>query len=85
MVKIKFDKINKKSEAYDEGLKIGECEFVEEKESWNIIHTEVKSLYQGQGIARKLVECIIENSKKYNKNINADCSYAKKIIEENKL
>ena len=45
------------------------------------MHTEVSKLYQGQGIARKLVESIIENAQKYNKNLIAECSYAKKVIE----
>jgi len=82
MIKIIFDKTNKKSEAYDSNLKVGECVYIEEKDAWNITHTEVNSSHQGQGIARKLVECIIENSKKYNKVIKADCSYAKKLIEK---
>ncbi len=54
---------------------------MELEECWNIIHTEVSNLYQGQGIARRLVESIVENAKECNKNIIADCSYAKKVIE----
>lgn len=84
MVEIKFDEKKKRSIAYDNNIKIGECEFVELEECWNIIHTEVSNLYQGQGIARKLVECIVENAKKCNKNIIADCSYANKVIERTK-
>lgn len=81
MIKIIFDKEQKQSTAYDENEKIGQCNYIEDEDSWNIIHTEVSNLYQGQGIARKLVEKVIENAKKYNKNLIADCSYAKKIIE----
>ena len=81
MVEIKFDKNNNKSIAYDNNVKIGECKFIELGECWNIIHTEVSNIYQGQGIARKLVESIIENAKQYNKNLIAECSYAKKVIE----
>ncbi len=81
MITITFDKDNNKSEAYDNQQKIGECCFIELEESWNIVHTEVNTSYQGQGIARKLVECVIENAKKYHKNIIAECSYAKRIIE----
>ena len=81
MIEIKFDKEKKQAVAYDENVKIGECDYIEDGGKWNIIHTEVSNLYQGQGIARKLVENIIENSKKYNKNLIADCSYAKKVIE----
>ena len=83
MIEIKFDKDNNKSIAYDNNAKIGECDYIETEETWNIVHTEVSNLYQGQGIARKLVENIIENAKKYNKKLIADCSYAKKVIDKN--
>ena len=81
MIEIKFEKSNNRAVAYDNKIKIGECEFIEQEQGWNIIHTEVNKSHQGQGIARKLVENVIENAKKYNKKIIADCSYAKKIIE----
>ena len=81
MIEIKFDKNQKQSTAYDDNKKIGQCNYIEEKNSWNIVHTEVSNLYQGQGIARKLVESIIENAQKYNKSLIANCSYAKKVIE----
>ena len=81
MVVIKFCKDENKAIACDMDNIIGECDYIEQEEVWNIVHTGVSSLYQGQGIARKLVECVIENSKKYNKKIIADCSYAKRIIE----
>ena len=66
MIEIKFDGKKRKSIAFDNNIKIGECNFIELEDYWNIVHTEVNSLYQGQGIARRLVECIIENAKKYN-------------------
>ena len=53
MIEIKFEKENNKSVAYDNKTKIGECVFIEDGKYWNIVHTEVSSLYQGQGIARK--------------------------------
>ena len=84
MIKIEFIKEEHRAVIYDENNQIGECEFIESENTWNIIHTGVDRKYQGQGLARKLVECIIENSKKYNKNLIADCSYAKKVIEDNK-
>ncbi|MBQ8379950.1 MAG: N-acetyltransferase [Clostridia bacterium] len=84
MIEIKFEKDQNKSIALDNNTQIGECEFIEQEGTWNIVHTEVNNLYQGQGIARKLVECVLENAKKYNKNVVADCSYAKRVIEKNK-
>ena len=81
MIEIKFDEEKKQSVAYDNNIRIGECDYIETEDTWNIIHTEVNNSHQGQGIARKLVEIIIENAKKYNKNIVAECSYAKRVIE----
>ena len=82
MIEIKFEKENNRAVAYDNKTTIGESVFIEDGEYWNIVHTEVSSLYQGQGIARKLVECIIENAKKENIRLIAECSYAKKVLEK---
>ena len=84
MINIKFLKDEKRSVIYDNEIEIGECNFLENEDTWNIIHTVVDSNYQGQGLARKLVECVIENSKEQNKKIIADCSYARKVIESKK-
>ena len=82
MIEIIFEKENNRAVAYDNTIQVGECDFLENQDYWNITHTEVKGNYQGQGIARKLVECIIENAKKENKKLVAECSYAKKILEK---
>ena len=84
MIQIKFDKEKKQSIAYDNDIQIGECDYIVTGDNWNIVHTEVNNSYQGQGIARKLVESIIENAEKQNINLIADCSYAKKVIEKRK-
>lgn len=82
MIKILFEIENKRAAAYDNDVEIGECDFIENNGTWNIIHTGVNSKYQGQGIARKLVECVIKNAKEYNKKIIAECSYARKILDK---
>ena len=84
MINIKFLKEENRAVIYDENVEIGECNFIENENTWNIVHTGVDSKYQGQGLARKLVECVIENAKIYNKKLIADCSYARKVIENNK-
>ena len=81
MIKIEFKIAQNKVIAYDDKLEIGICEFIENENTWNIIHTVVDNKYRGQGIARKLVDCVIENAKKYNKNLIAECSYAQKVLE----
>lgn len=81
MINIKFIEKENRAVAYDNDVEIGECNFKEVGDIWNIIHTGVDSKYQGQGIAKMLVKCVIENSEKCNKNLIAECSYAKKILE----
>ena len=81
MVKIEFKIEQNKALAYDDKLEIGMCEFIENEDTWNIIHTVVDNKYRGQGIARKLVDCVIENAKKYNKKLIAECSYSQKVLE----
>lgn len=82
MFNIKFIEKENKAIACDEDRKIGECEFIESGNTWNIIHTGVDDKYQGQGIAKRLVECVIKNAEIQNKKIIADCSYAKRVIEK---
>ena len=84
MVEIRFEIDKNRAVAYNNEEEIGECVFLEQNNDWNIVHTGVDASYQGQGIARKLVENIIENAKKYHKRIMADCSYAKKVIDNKK-
>jgi len=84
MIEIKFEKGQNRAIALDNSKQIGECDFTVREEIWNIIHTEVDNAYQGQGIARRLVDCIIENARKYNAKVIADCSYAKKVLERYK-
>ncbi len=84
MIEITFEKDKNRSVAFDNNTIIGECDFVIQKNIWNIVHTVVNSKYQGQGIARKLVNCVIENALKENKEVIADCSYAKKVLDESK-
>ena len=54
MIKIEFREKEKKSIAYDLDKQIGECDFEETNDTWNITHTEVDSAYGGQGIAKNL-------------------------------
>lgn len=82
MLKIKFDEIRKQSVAYDDEVKVGECDYKEEGDTWNIVHTSVSDSHQGQGIARKLVECVIKNAQKQNKKLVANCWYAKKLLNK---
>ena len=81
MIEIVFDQDARQASAYDSAKQVGYCVFTEDHNTWNITHTIVVESYQGHGLARKLVECIIESAKKCNKKLVADCSYAKIVLE----
>lgn len=81
-MKIVFEELNNRAVVFDNQTIIGKCDYIIQGDIWNIVHTIVDSKYQGQGIARKLVECVIENAKKENKQVIADCLYAQKILEK---
>lgn len=82
MIEIVFEKVNNRAIAIDNGSIIGECDFLIKDNTWNIVHTVVNSAYQGQGIARRLVEIVRENALKENNHVIADCSYARKVLDE---
>ena len=84
-MKIIFDRKKHQACALEEDRVIGICEFTIEKDIWNIIHTEVNESFQGQGIAKELVLEVIKNAKKEEKKVIADCSYAKKILEQKSI
>lgn len=81
MLEYKFIIDEKRAICLDDGLEIGECDFLEDGNLWNIIHTGVNSKYQGQGMARKLVELVIQKAKELGKDLDAECFYAKKILD----
>ena len=49
----------------------------------DIVHTIVDESLKGQGIAKKLVEDVIEYAKENSFKIKATCSYAKHYFEKN--
>ena len=52
MIEIVFKNEENRAVAYDNDKEIGECTFVENENTWNILHTGVDNSYQGQGIAK---------------------------------
>lgn len=81
LVKIVFEENASRSAAYKDGKLIGECEFSPLDGKWIISHTGVRPGHEGQGIARKLVECVIKEARSRQVKILPICSYAKKMME----
>jgi uncharacterized protein len=51
------------------------------KEQITITHTNVDPAYSGKGLARQLVQRVVEYARKENKYIIPECSYAKRVLE----
>lgn len=80
MVEIKFDSEKNRAVALDGQKEIGESTFSKSDTIWIIDHTEVSEEYSGQGIAKKLVEEIVEQVRKANVKLMATCPYALKLF-----
>ena len=80
MINIIFDEKNLQSLAYEDDKEAGECQFEIRDDKWYIFHTGVRPEFGGQGIARMLVEKIIEEARKRNVKIVPICSYASKMM-----
>ena len=77
---MKIKKEKDKIIALDNDTKIGECKYIIDNDTLNIIHTYVDEKYRGKRIAQQLVNSVLKEAKKNNKKIVAECSYAKNML-----
>lgn len=83
MIRYEFEAEKFRVAAYDGDKCVGECTFVNKENVWHIEHTNVDKEYGGQGIAAKLVECVVDNARKQKIKIQPVCTYAVKAFEKN--
>ena len=79
-MQIVFEPEHFRSAAYDGETRVGVAEFDAQDGRWVITHTEVDPAYGGQGIARKLIEALIEAARSSGAKIVPVCSYAEKMM-----
>lgn len=80
-VDIVFEEKGPRSVAYVASEAIGKCEVSVCGALWLITHTEVSPAYGGQGIARRLVDAVVEEARKRHVRIDPLCPYAKRLME----
>ena len=80
-IKIVFELDNKRSVALDGDKEIGMCQYYIRDGKWDIYHTEVNPEYGGRGIAKNLVNKIVEAARENSVKIIPTCSYAVKMLE----
>lgn len=81
-IRIVFEEARRQAAAYDGEQQIGECQYiVDSAHQWTITHTGVRPEYGGRGIAKQLVECVIEEAQARGVRIVPVCTYAKRVME----
>ena len=83
MEEVKIEFKGNKSVALLGNNEIGVCEFKDSDEGWVIFHTEVNPNYKGQGIAKRLLDAIVNEARNKKIKIIPECSYAKKVMNRN--
>ena len=83
MEEVKIEFKGNKSVALLWNNEIGVCEFKDSDEGWVIFHTEVNPNYKGQGIAKRLLDAIVNEARNRKIKIIPECSYAKKVMNRN--
>ena len=81
-IRVVYDEAGRRSVAYDGERQVGECDYLERHEGWEIVHTETDPQYQGKGIARRLVYRLLEQAEKRKIPVIPSCSYAEKVLAE---
>ena len=79
-VSVVFEEEMQRSAAYVNGAQIGECEYQVSDSTWVITHTGVRPEFGGRGIARKLVDKVVEAARERKVRILPVCSYAVKVL-----
>ncbi len=79
-VDVVFDEEASRSLALFDNRVIGECDYQETADGWNIYHTEVLPEFGGKGIAKRLVYKVIETAERSGETVMATCSYARRIM-----
>lgn len=80
-IRVVFEAENRQSAAYDSDKQIGECQYNADRAgNWVIMHTGVRPEYNGRGIAKRLVESVIEAARECGAKIIPVCSYAQRMM-----
>ncbi|MDD6298693.1 GNAT family N-acetyltransferase [Hornefia butyriciproducens] len=82
MIEIRLEEYRRRAAAYEGEKLTGVCEYQRHFDDWIITHTETDPAYGGQGIARRLVECVLNKAESEGGSVTTTCSYARKVMTE---
>lgn len=82
MLKITYEKSDKRFCAYEEGLRVGVCTYETSGKTWIVTSTEVDPDHRGRGIAAQLVDRLAREAEKAGVQIVPMCSYARRYLSK---
>lgn len=81
MIQVVFEEDRQRAAVYDDGKEIGESTYSDANTIWIINYTTTDPAYQGQGLARQLVNAIVQEARVRYIKIMPLCPYAKHLFE----
>ena len=81
-IRVEYDEKGDCIRAFDGERQVGECDFRDTGDAFNIYHTEVDLEYGGKKIARRMVFRALQEAERRKKTVIPSCSYAAKIMAE---
>lgn len=82
MLRIEYEPSEQRAAAYEDNKRVGICTYEISDGEWAIMHTIVDPAFGGRGIARKLVDRVLEEAEKASVKVVPVCSYAVKVMNE---
>ncbi|MCS4532699.1 GNAT family N-acetyltransferase [Neisseria montereyensis] len=67
-----------------EGKEAGFIHYLSDNNTWDITHTVVDPAFRGQGLARILVDAVIEYTEQNHIRLIAHCDYAEVILQRHR-
>ena len=65
-----------------ESEELASLAYTPDNEVLTVVHTEVSTVLAGQGIGKKLVSEVVQYARDEGKTIDAQCSFARSVIEK---
>lgn len=84
MIDIVYQASEKRSLAIDSNKAVGECTYSDANGVWVINHTFVLPEYEGQGIAKRLVEKLVDHVRQEEGKLSATCPYALALFKRSR-
>lgn len=84
MIEMDYQTSEKRSLTIDSNKAVGKCTYSDANGSWVINHTFVLPEYEEQGIAKRLVEKLMDHVRQEKGKVSATCPYAVALFKKSR-